>query len=66
MNYPQWICRECGMKYGKKECGVATWHFGKCDICGQETSVTEPRDFGHIIDGSKLTGISGQLKEDEK
>ena len=51
------------MKYGRHECGIATWHYDKCDVCGKEKSVTEPRDFGHIIDGSKLTDISGQLKE---
>jgi hypothetical protein len=51
MNYPQWICHECGVKYGKKECGVATWHQGKCDVCGKEKMVTEPRDYGHLKDG---------------
>jgi hypothetical protein len=46
--YPTWICTSCGEEYGNKCCGVATWHVGVCDICGIETSVTEPRDFGHL------------------
>jgi len=25
---------------------ISTWHTGKCGICGEERSVTEPRDFG--------------------
>lgn len=46
--YPQWICSPCGERYGKRACGIATFHAGKCDICGCETFVTEPRDFGHL------------------
>ena len=51
MTYPTWICGDCGTIYGRKPCGVATWHFDKCDVCGEETTVTEPRDFGHLKDG---------------
>ena len=44
--YPQWICSTCGAKFGKRRCSeCSTWHTGKCDICGIEASVTEPRDF---------------------
>lgn len=50
-SYPQWICSTCGAEYGKRRCGVATWHAGKCDLCGIEASVTEPRDFGHLREG---------------
>jgi methionyl-tRNA synthetase len=46
--YPQWICGECGDKHGKRECGRATWHPNTCDVCGKTTSVTEPRDYGHL------------------
>lgn len=44
----QWICKECGDKYGNREVGVATWHEDICDICGKKTGVTEPRDFGGL------------------
>ena len=27
---------------------IATWHIGRCDICADETAVTEPRDFGYL------------------
>jgi len=50
-HYPTWICHNCGIKYGKRACGVATWHMDICDVCGKETEVTEPRDFGHLKDG---------------
>lgn len=49
--YPEWICAACGIKYGRHACGIATWHSGKCDVCGEESIVTEPRDFGHLKDG---------------
>lgn len=49
--YPVWICGKCGVKYGKKPCGTATWHSDTCGVCGNWRSVTEPRDFGHLKDG---------------
>lgn len=50
-NYPSVICAPCGKIWGRRECGMATWHIAKCGICGDATSVTEPRDFGHLRDG---------------
>jgi hypothetical protein len=47
-NYPQWSCWECGIKHGSKQVKLSTWHFGKCDVCKENKSVTEPRDFGHF------------------
>lgn len=51
MTYPAWICRDCGQRYGRRACGVATFHEDPCDICGYVTMVTEPRDYGHLKDG---------------
>jgi hypothetical protein len=50
MTYPQWICATCGMEHGNKQTpGIATWHYGTCDICKKDhVPVTEPRDFGHL------------------
>lgn len=58
MEYPVWICNNCGDKYGRWYSGgtysgppnhCATYHYGKCDICNaEEVPVTEPRDFGHL------------------
>lgn len=49
--YPAWICSDCGDKYGRRKCGIATWHDGDaCGICGKITATTEPRDFGHLKD----------------
>ena len=47
--YPIWICPDCGLKNGKVStaCGCYTVHNGKCDVCGVEKAVTEPRDFGY-------------------
>jgi predicted ATP-dependent serine protease len=47
-DYPKWACAECGAKHGKITGKIATWHYGKCDVCGKNNNVTEPRDFGHF------------------
>lgn len=52
--YPSWVCHACGDKFGRKKSGIATWHLGKCDVCGNADNVTEPRDFGHLRDGWEL------------
>jgi rRNA maturation protein Nop10 len=49
--YPVWVCRPCGQRWGRHGCGVATWHTDVCGLCGAKTSVTEPRDYGHLRDG---------------
>jgi hypothetical protein len=52
------------MRHGNKKCGVATWHENTCDICGDTTDVTEPRDFGHLKDtwedAAKLAAVTEQ------
>jgi len=48
LKYPSWTCRDCAIKAkGKHHGGCSTWHLGACDVCGEEKSVTEPRDFGY-------------------
>lgn len=49
--YPEWVCIDCGIKHGRKRPGLATWHSENCGICGKYKYVTEPRDFGHLLDG---------------
>ena len=52
------VCVACGItanyltclkKYGqppqKKMFSISTYHVAECDFCGEETSVTETRDF---------------------
>ena len=48
--YPDWVCQECGETYGRgmPEGHIATWHDGECGICGNYTTVTEPRDYRHL------------------
>lgn len=48
-NYPKWNCRECAIKYGGKypPGHISSWHQGTCGVCGEEKSVTEPRDYGY-------------------
>lgn len=48
--YPDWICRTCAYEHGRfpKLDRISCWHEGTCGICGEQTSVTEPRDFGGL------------------
>jgi hypothetical protein len=48
--YPDWICRPCGFAYGRfpHTYRVSTYHQDTCGICGEFTTCTEPRDFGHL------------------
>lgn len=55
-----WVCNDCGTKYGvwhqrdqysgpSSHC--ATYHINTCDVCGTpDVAVTEPRDFGYLVD----------------
>ena len=49
---PAWVCRTCGLYYGKRAKyydDASTYHEGdSCGVCGTETMVTEPRDFGYL------------------
>lgn len=46
--YPVWVCSPCGSQVSKRKGGwLATWHTGRCDVCGEVRMVTEPRDFGY-------------------
>lgn len=52
--YPDWICKPCGERYGKRPEGNpygATWHYDKCGVCGNFTETTEPRDYGYLKEG---------------
>ena len=59
IKYPTWICNDCGIRLGNwYQPGVvppkdhyATCHEGECDVCKtKKISVTEPRDYGHLIE----------------
>jgi len=41
-----WICHDCGMEHGRPPISISTWHYGKFDVCKEEKSVTEGRDYG--------------------
>jgi hypothetical protein len=51
--YPRWSCSQCGIKHGSVVKRIATWHYGKCDVCEKNNNVTQPRDFGHFANWFK-------------
>lgn len=40
-----YICHDCGMKYGKPRSSCATFYHGYCDYCNKNKIVTESRDY---------------------
>lgn len=58
-NQPEWCCDACGKAFGCRyrtmgglSRWTATYHVGTCGVCGDsQVSVTEPRDFGYLIQG---------------
>lgn len=52
-NEINWICRACGLRYGRRAPGLATFHDASCDICGKYGPVTEVRDYGYLKDVPK-------------
>jgi len=45
---PDWVCSDCGLKFGDKLPTLATFHTGECGVCGDKVAVTEPRDYGYL------------------
>jgi len=43
----EWICDECGKKYGSRVPEISTFHYGWCEWCDEEKAVTESRDYGY-------------------
>ena len=49
-NYPVWVCHDCAYKAQDQKQFIfnrMTFHHGRCDICGEEKGVTQPRDYGY-------------------
>lgn len=44
-------CFDCGSKYGVYSVGCSSVWNGTCDVCGQETQITETRDFAYFVTG---------------
>ena len=65
-DYPRWTCWECGVKHGTKKDRIASWHFGKCDVCELNKNVTEPRDFGHFANWFTDMWIKAKTKKSTK
>jgi hypothetical protein len=63
---PQWICYACGRKYGSFKAGLASYHQATCECCGKYTSVTEPRDFGYLLDGWKQKRDEPEIEDEEE
>lgn len=51
-HYPSYICIDCGQKHCKglprKSIYSSTFHEGVCDMCGNTSALTQPRDYGQL------------------
>jgi len=45
------VCLDCGHKYGEPRDGDASMWIARCNVCGEETAVTETRDFRYLAKG---------------
>jgi hypothetical protein len=45
--YPRFACIACGKKHGTRLTRVE-WLYGKCEVCGKNANVTDPKDYGHF------------------
>jgi len=54
---PEWVCNECGEKYGTWYQGgdysgpkhlMSTTHEDMCDVCHKISVCTEARDYGYL------------------
>jgi DNA-directed RNA polymerase subunit RPC12/RpoP len=44
----EYICKECGEKYGRFIPGVETYHEGKCELCGKVASLCHVRRYSYL------------------
>jgi len=45
--YPEFICVECGVRFGVFKKTLSIYHVGICEFCGKEDQLTNSRDFGY-------------------
>ncbi len=45
------VCKDCGSKYGHYSVGCSSTWSGTCNVCGQEKSITEVRDWNYLKEG---------------
>jgi hypothetical protein len=45
------VCHDCGTRYGEIRNSASTMWNGECDVCGENNSVTEARDYGFLWKG---------------
>jgi len=48
------VCKDCDTQYGKYSVGCSSSWMGTCDVCLEEKSVTEVRDYGYLAKGIAL------------
>lgn len=41
------VCYGCAIEAGGVCNHHAEWHVSECDVCGDQTAVTEPSEFGY-------------------
>jgi translation initiation factor 2 beta subunit (eIF-2beta)/eIF-5 len=57
-------CSNCGSKYGVYSVGCSSVWQGVCDVCGNETPVTEARDYAYFY--TTISKLKRKLKAKTK
>jgi hypothetical protein len=45
------VCKDCGLKYGRYSVGCSSTWTGTCHVCGERKPITEVRDYGYLQPG---------------
>ena len=57
------VCQDCGKKNNWDQFSVSTWYIGICDICKQQKSVTQFRDFFYGRKRQKEMRLGGKANK---
>ena len=44
----QYVCKDCGIKYGTERDGLETYHIGECDVCGKLRELCHVRRYNYL------------------
>ena len=44
----QYVCKDCGLKYGTQIDGIETYHIDKCDVCGKLRELCHVRRYNYL------------------
>ena len=44
----EYVCQDCGIKYGTETEGIETYHLGECDVCKKSRQLCHVRRYNYL------------------